>query len=250
MPTRDEITTLFDTEEKDINSNLVKKLTALRFNSKKIRSFVAKKYLEAKADFQKGTFAYKWVITSLVLFSITSVVTIIYPVKISPKLNHKYSIYASRPLTFGNSEYEIYSKDSRSQKINEIFKEFNCPLEGLGEIFVYEADKNHIPWWITAAIAFQESSCGKMTPEPEGIESYNAWGWGVYGENVQSFDNWVRGVETVSEYLRERFYSKNIKDPCDIMKVYTPPSKGSWCEGVNYFGDMIQNYKTPVSNDL
>jgi hypothetical protein len=31
---------------------------------------------------------------------------------------------------------------------------------------------------------------------------------------------------------------------CIIMNTYTPPSNGSWCNGVKYFGDMIQNYET------
>ncbi|OGC68730.1 hypothetical protein A2415_02140 [candidate division WWE3 bacterium RIFOXYC1_FULL_39_7] len=216
----------------------------------KFRSILLKRYYEALATYQGGTFAYKWIVTSLLLFTFTSIATIIYPIKITHENIDKYSIYSSKPLTLGGTEYEVYSKDSRSQKINEIFKEFNCPLEGLGEVFVYEADRNHIPWWIVASIAFQESSCGKMTPEPGGVESYNAWGWGVYGENVQMFDNWVRGIETVSSYLRENFYSQNIKDTCEIMKTYTPPSKGSWCEGVNFFGQMIQEYKTPISLNL
>ena len=145
------------------------------------------------------------------------------------------------------TKYSIYSRDSRAQKINAVYKIYNCPLEGMGDVMVYEADKNNIPWWLVAAISFQESGCGKKTPKSNGVESYNAWGWGVYGDYVFSFDNWVRGIETVSKYLSDKFYSQGVTDTCEIMKIYTPPSKGSWCEGVNHFGDTIQNYETPLN---
>lgn len=114
----------------------------------------------------------------------------------------------------------------------------------MGEVFVHEADKNNIPYWLVAAVSFQESGCGKKTPETDGVESYNAWGWGVWGDNKHGFDNWARGIETVSKYFGDRFYSQGYTDTCEIMKVYTPPSNGSWCRGVNYFGDEIMNFSS------
>jgi hypothetical protein len=158
---------------------------------------------------------------------------------------NKYSIFSSKPLTLVQATQEVDSRDSRAEKINEVFKSYNCPLEGLGEVFVREADKNDIPWWLVASVAFQESSCGKNTPKSDGNETYNAWGWGVYGGGAHAFDNWARGIEVVSEYFRDKFYSKGITSLCDIMKVYTPPSNGSWCRGVEEFSNVIQTYQTP-----
>jgi hypothetical protein len=183
-----------------------------------------------------------WLTFSLPAFSLAALVAVIVPFSAKPNVANRYSIYSGIPLISSATNYQIYSKDSRAQKINEVFKQYNCPLEGLGEVFVYEADKNNIPWWVVPAIAFQESSCGKLTPEVKGVESYNAWGWAVYGEKVHMFDNWVRGIETVSEYLSERFYSKGVTDLCQIMKTYTPPSQGSWCKGVQFFGDSIVDF--------
>ena len=176
---------------------------------------------------------------------LTSVMTV--PQKTKPQDTKRYSIYASKPLTIKTTTTSIYSKDSRAQKINEVYKIYNCPMEGLGDVMVYEADKNNIPWWLVASVSFQESGCGKKTPKVGGMETYNAWGWAVYGGMAFSFDNWVRGIETVSKYFSDRFYSRGITDLCEIMKTYTPPSNGSWCEGVNHFGDMIQNYETPLN---
>ena len=191
--------------------------------------------------------AYAGALVAMVLFFFVAVKTATVDDKLLPKHNNKYSIYSSKPLTLEQSTYDVFATDTRAQKINAIFKSYNCPLEGMGEVFVREADKNDIPWWLVAAVSFQESGCGKITPTVDGKESYNAWGWGVYGDTTHSFDNWARGVETVSKYFSTKFYSKGVNDVCEIMKTYTPPSNGSWCEGVKHFGDLIQEYKSPES---
>ena len=186
-----------------------------------------------------------WASLSVIMVFGVLVSIMVTPGKAKPQDTSKYAIYSSKPLVLEQSTYDIYSKDSRAQRINEVFKMYNCPLEGMGESFVFEADRNNIPWWLTAAVSFQESSCGKNTPKVSGSETYNAWGWAVYGNITWSFDNWARGIETVSKYFADRFYSQGVTELCEIMKTYTPPSDGSWCRGVEHFGDLIQSYITP-----
>lgn len=186
-----------------------------------------------------------WASASVVLIFGFLISLMITPKNAKPQDTKRYAIYSSRPLTLQPSTNAVYAKDSRAQRINEVYKQYNCPLEGMGDVMVYEADKNGIPWWLVAAVSFQESGCGKKSPKVAGAESYNAWGWGVYGGVVFSFDNWVRGIETVSKYFGDKFYSKGIEDTCVIMQTYTPPSNGSWCEGVNHFRDVIVNYESP-----
>ncbi|MFC1700125.1 hypothetical protein ACFLZ4_00585 [Patescibacteria group bacterium] len=186
-----------------------------------------------------------WASLSVIMVFGVLVSIMVTPGKAKPQNTSKYAIYASKPLVLEQSTYDIYSKDSRAKRINEVFKMYNCPLEGMGEAFVFEADRNNIPWWLAASVSFQESSCGKNTPKVSGAETYNAWGWAVYGNITWSFDNWARGIETVSRYFGSNFYSKGVTDLCEIMKTYTPPSDGSWCAGVKHFGDLIQSYKTP-----
>jgi hypothetical protein len=169
------------------------------------------------------------------------------PTRATPEDTSRYSIYASEPLTLSEATSTIYAKDSRAQRIDEVFGMFNCPMKGLGETFVYEADKAGIPWWLAASIAFQESSCGKNTPKIDGKETYNAWGWAVYGSTVKSFESFDKGIATVSGYLYDQFISRGVTDLCEIMKVYTPPSNGSWCSGVTHFADLIKNYQTPLN---
>lgn len=195
-----------------------------------------------------NTFTWKngvaWGVTPAILLTILTIGTSLFPVKAKIK-TYEYNIFASQPLSIDKAESNIKTDDSRAHKINEVFKDYNCPLEGMGDVFVREAERNNIPWWLVASVSFQESGCGKVTPQPDGKESYNAWGWGIWGTNVSSFDNWARGVETVSKYFGDKFYAKGVTDTCEIMRTYTPPSNGSWCNGVNHFGDLIQNYSTP-----
>ena len=166
----------------------------------------------------------------------------------SARKPQKYALYSSKPLVLGAMTGAPGLGDPRAGKIDEVFATFNCPLEGLGKVFVEEADKNNIPYWIVASIAFQESSCGKNIPGvgEDKDHSYNAWGWAVYGDNVHGFDSWEDGIAVVSKYMNERFFAQGVTDLCEIMKTYTPPSQGSWCEGVDYFREMINEYKTPI----
>jgi len=159
----------------------------------------------------------------------------------------KYSIFAAKPLVLGAATTALFGEDTRAARIDAIFESYRCPLAGYGKKFVKEADKNDIPYWLVPAISFQESACGRKTPVKGGIATYNAWGWGVWGKNVHKFDGWNQGIEVVSKYLGNKFYSKGVTDLCEIMQTYTPPSDGSWCDGVMYFGDIIQEYETPES---
>lgn len=154
-------------------------------------------------------------------------------------------LFASKAPENGTTSFETNAVDARAVKIEKVFEKFKCPMLGTGEFLVQKADEFGIPYWLVASVAFQESGCGKKTPNVAGLaESYNAWGYGVWGGNVKTFDSWEAGISAVSKYFGVNFFSKNITDPCEIMKVYTPPSKGSWCEGVKYFGELIENFES------
>ena len=196
-------------------------------------------------SFKKLLLPITWFGSTFIVLLITLFTLFLSFTNIKPHVTDKYSIFSAKPLVLGASTFSLDSVDARSAMLDNVFEKFNCPLLGMGRVFVEEADKNNIPFWLTASVAFQESSCGKNTPTKDGVESYNAWGWGVYGENVRMFDNWEQGISTVTEYLNNRFYKQGIIEPCEIMKIYTPASDGSWCSGVEFFGDIIANYKTP-----
>ena len=227
------VTSIFETKE-EISDKKQPKENILQ----KIRNQVKGKDIGRKA-------ATAWASLSVVFIFTFLISVMITPTRARPEDTSRYAIYASEPLTLSEATSTIYAKDSRAQRINEVFGMFKCPMEGLGETFVYEADQNNVPWWLAASIAFQESSCGKNTPKIDGVETYNAWGWAVYGNTVKSFESFEKGIGTVSKYLYDQFISRGVTDVCEIMKIYTPPSNGSWCDGVSHFADLIKDYKTP-----
>ena len=188
----------------------------------------------------------QWASASLVITLLLTTFLFKVPVyKRAHAAPEKYSVFSSIPLTLDTVSQELDYSDSRAVRIDRVMELFNCPMAGLGETFVKKADENNIPYWVTAAIAFQESSCGKNVPTVGGHSSNNAWGWATYGENIYEFDDYEQGIDVVSKYLDKKFYSRGTTDLCEIMKVYTPPSNGSWCKGVGYFGDFIQSYRSP-----
>ncbi|MFC1622214.1 hypothetical protein ACFL13_02435 [Patescibacteria group bacterium] len=182
------------------------------------------------------------------LFIVFSVFIFQIPIsKASTKVVDKYSIFSLKPLTLDRVDYNVGLIDSKAKRIDSVFAFYRCPLEGYGQVFVEEAEVNEIPYWLLAALSFQESGCGKNTPsiEENGPETYNLFGWGVWGNQVFEFDSYEHAISTVSKYMGKKFYSQGITNLCEIMRTYTPPSDGSWCGGVEYFGEMIQNYKSP-----
>lgn len=185
-----------------------------------------------------------WVISTTLFLMVLSIYLLVQERK-SPDLAYKYTIFSSKPKVLGYSTQDVDTEDARDERIDEVFKKYKCPIQGYGETFVREADKNNIPYWLVAAIAFQESSCGKNTPVVKGEETYNLYGWGVWGPHVFKFESMEEGIATVSEYMSSKFISKGVTEPCEIMKTYTPPSKGSWCEGVKFFRDEIVEFESP-----
>jgi hypothetical protein len=185
-----------------------------------------------------------WLFSTTFFVLILSVYILLLEQK-SSESAYKYAIFSAKPKVLGYASQSVTTGDARAKRIDEIFRKYKCPIQGYGESFVREADKNNIPYWLVAAVAFQESSCGKNTPVVKGEETYNLYGWGVWGPHVFKFDSMEEGISTVSKYMSDKFISKGVTEPCEIMKVYTPPSNGSWCKGIKFFRDEIVEYETP-----
>lgn len=218
---------------------IVKSILIYRNTIKFIKDIFSINFIKQEKVLNKLPYLYLVIFLSITALSI-NYYTLNTPVK--KQRIQKYNVFSARPFELDSTTTFLYGMDSRAKKIEGVFKAYGCPMVGTGEYIVEQADLNGIPYWIVASIAFQESLCGKYTPEKGGVESYNAWGWAIYGSNSKFFKSYEHGIKVVSEYMGKRFYSRGINDTCDIMRIYTPPSNGSWCRGVNYFGDKIQSY--------
>jgi hypothetical protein len=83
----------------------------------------------------------------------------------------------------------------------------------------------------------QESTLCKFIPE----NSFNCWGWGIYGDKVTRFESFEEAIRRIAPQFKRIFLQDNhYKDPMQVMKTYTPPSDGSWAEGVLQFFDKLQ----------
>jgi len=131
---------------------------------------------------------------------------------------------------------EFGTKDIRVANLKYFFRKYSSPLYDFAEEFVKAADANSFDYRLLPAIAMQESNLCKYIPE----NSYNCWGWGIYGGKVTRFASYSEAIDTISRGIKMYYIDKGLKTPEDIMRKYTPPSDGSWAHGVNTFLKIIE----------
>lgn len=126
---------------------------------------------------------------------------------------------------------EIKPGDARSANLKAFLRKYNSELYNYADKIIQEADKYQFDYRLLPAIAMQESNLCRVIPE----NSYNCWGWGIYGTTVTRFDSYDDAIETVSKGIKEHYIDEGLVTASAIMKKYTPPSQGSWQNGVNTF---------------
>jgi hypothetical protein len=90
-------------------------------------------------------------------------------------------------------EESVSLAEERAGKIDAYFAKRGMPLEGHGEKFVAEAEKNGLDWRLLPAIAIKESTGGKFAC------GYNPFGWGSC--KIVKFKSWDAAIETVAHNL-------------------------------------------------
>lgn len=150
-----------------------------------------------------------------------------------------YSLYSATPVIISDMVVSLSKGDARPLLLDRFFAQFKSPLNGYGEKMVKEADKIGVDWRLLAGIAFQESNlCAKI---PRG--SFNCWGWAIYtGEQSGAeFNNFDQAIEKVTTGIKRHYYDRGLDSLTEMMSRYTPLSKGSWAEGVQYAFDLIES---------
>lgn len=129
-------------------------------------------------------------------------------------------------------------RDYRAKVLKEYLESQNSPLAGYANDFIVQADKYNLDWRLVAAISGVESTFGEAIP----TDSYNGWGWGVYGDNVIRFKSWPDGIATVSQGLRERYIDQwKAKDIYEIGSMYA--SSPTWASHVEYYLKKIRAFE-------
>ena len=124
---------------------------------------------------------------------------------------------------------ETTVSDGRVANLKAFFRKYNSPLYDHAKKIVEESDRYKFDYRLLAAIAMQESTLCKKIPH----DSYNCWGWGIYGDLVTRFTSYDEGIEVVSKGIKKEYIDKGLVTASSIMKKYTPSSNGSWARGVN-----------------
>lgn len=144
-----------------------------------------------------------------------------------------------------STEIEVESRqmDGRAKILKDYLAQYNSPLQYQAQNFVDAADQNQLDWKLVAAISGVESTFGKFIPG-----GYNAWGWGVYGNQALGFKSWKDGINTVSQGLRKNYFNKGLTDPYSINKAYA--ASPAWGAKVTYFIQDMEKFAKEYDDNL
>lgn len=132
--------------------------------------------------------------------------------------------------------------DPRAQILKDYLEKHNSPLADHAQDFIDAADMYDVDWRLVPAIAGTESTFGKQIPGGHNpvYTTYNAWGWGVFGDQALGFKSWTDGIYTLNRGLREDYISRGLLTPAQMNKRYA--SSGAWGGHVAYFMNDIEQF--------
>lgn len=154
-----------------------------------------------------------------------------------PALNTSSESFQVKEIAY---KFEAEKLDPRTAALMEFFEARHSPLVNEATTFVTVADKYSLDWKLLPAIACKESGCGKAIPQ----NSYNPFGWGIYGDQVIYFKNWQEAIEMVGKNIKTNYYDSGLTTPEQIEPTYTPPSIAQgrpWSRGVNSLMKELRN---------
>ncbi len=144
--------------------------------------------------------------------------------------------YAALPSAENIFDIKINEKDARVEIVKQFLNKYGSPLEPFSQNIIDAADKYNLDFRLIPAIAMQESNLCKKAP----ANSYNCWGFGIYGKKTTTFDNYVQAIDTVTKTLALEYKNKGLGTPEEIMSKYTPSNNGAWAASVNHFMNVLQ----------
>ncbi len=143
--------------------------------------------------------------------------------------------YRALPQRPSETKITLIPIEARIEVLKEFLGRYDSPLLSYAKDIVEAADKYDLDWRLLPAIAMQESTLCKKMPK----ESYNCWGFGIYGKKVTKFADFNEAIDTVSKTLAKEYHGQGLLNPAEIMTKYTPSNQGIWAENVSYVMDRI-----------
>lgn len=145
-------------------------------------------------------------------------------------------------------ELQVKEIDPRTKILSAYFAKYNSPFQYHAEDFINAADTYGVDWKLVPAISGVESTFGKNS------YGYNAWGWGIYGDQRLNFSSWKKGIFIVTEGLKKSYINDGLTNPTAMNRRYA--ASKTWGTRVNYFVNDLDNFAAsqkvaaPVTNPL
>lgn len=156
---------------------------------------------------------------------------------ILPFLFLNKQVQAEKPVENKIPSVQIEGKtlDKKAKILSQYLAQFNSPLQYHAQDFIDAANSFGLDWRMMPAIAGVESTFGKQIPG-----GFNAWGWGVYGNQAIYFDSWREGIFTIAKGLKENYINKGLTEPYSINRAYAASPHWGW--KVAYFMADIDQF--------
>lgn len=165
----------------------------------------------------------------LILVSCLSISVIVYNWQsINKTLNAQST--SAMPLSERESASLTIRKEN-VRKLESFFAKNESPLYPYARLIVEQAEQYGVDYRLLPAIAMNESTLCKNIHS----DSYNCWGWGIYGDRVTRFDSYDDAIRTITKGIREQYYDRGMSSPSSIMRAYTPSSpNGVWATKIEW----------------
>lgn len=139
-------------------------------------------------------------------------------------------------------EVQARKLDPEAKILADYLASYGSPLQYHAQDFADAAKQHGVDWKLVPAIAGVESTFGKFIPgghDPR-FTSYNAWGWGVYGNQAIYFSSWREAIFTITRGLKENYINRGLTNPYAMNRIYA--ASPVWGSKVSYFLGDIESF--------
>lgn len=152
-----------------------------------------------------------------------------------PALNMQVKAQKAENRKLTLDKIESKKLDRKAKILAAYLGRFNSPMQYHAQDFIDASNEYNLDWKLLPSIAGVESTFGKQIPG-----GYNAWGWGVYGDQAIYFNSWRNGMFIIAKGLRENYLNKGLTDPYAINRIYA--ASPFWGKNVTYFMGDLQKF--------
>lgn len=132
--------------------------------------------------------------------------------------------------------------DNKAKILSKYLASYNSPMQYHAQDFIDASETYGLDWKLLPSIAGVESTFGKQIPG-----GFNAWGWGVYGNQAIYFNSWRDGMFTIARGLRKNYLNKGLTDPYAINRIYA--ASPYWGRNVSYFMADLEKFAVRYEAD-